>query len=500
MSTTLNEALDNSETAIDVIDETGMNTAGDVILVDEELMLITATTDDNTMTVTRGHSGTTAVAHDNGTLVRLATGNTLGTDDFVPWGSASSITVPGAQIRLWSHDNFGEDLMLNPRDNGIFYWDRTNGLGARAVKLNTISGTKTSVPQVAKQIIVSDSDRHVIAFGCDGLGATVGAADGNGVQDPLLIRFSSQENPIDWFPTTTNTAGDIRLGGGSTFVQAVETKEQVLVFTNKSLHSMKFIGPPFTFGIRELSKNITIMCPSAAIAVDDSVYWMGADTFYVYAGGQTQQLSCPVKDKVFLNFNFEEKDKVHVGINSEFSEIIWFYPTLNSTEVDSYVVYNYLESVWYFGTMARQAWLDRGIRNLPIAAGGNYLYNHEVGYDDDGSAMTAYVESAPMGFSKEDKFSFVSRIVPDINFNGSTSINPTVDFTLKAKTFSGSGITQTSVGTATRSATSPVEVYTEKLDFRIRGRTFALRVESSALGTKFKLGTPQANVIEDGQR
>lgn len=500
LSTILNEALDNSETAIDVIDETGMNTAGDVILVDEELMLITATTDDNTMTVTRGHSGTTAVTHDNGTLVRLATGNTLGTDDFVPWGSASSITVPGAQIRLWSHDNFGEDLMLNPRDNGIFYWDRTNGLGARAVKLNTISGTKTSVPQVAKQIIVSDSDRHVIAFGCDGLGATVGAADGNGVQDPLLIRFSSQENPIDWFPTTTNTAGDIRLGGGSTFVQAVETKEQVLVFTNKSLHSMKFIGPPFTFGIRELSKNITIMCPSAAIAVDDSVYWMGADTFYVYAGGQTQQLSCPVKDKVFLNFNFEEKDKVHVGINSEFSEIIWFYPTLNSTEVDSYVVYNYLESVWYFGTMARQAWLDRGIRNLPIASGGNYLYNHEIGYDDDGSAMTAYVESAPMGFSKEDKFSFVSRIVPDINFNGSTSINPTVDFTLKAKTFSGSGITQTSVGTATRSATSPVEVYTEKLDFRIRGRTFALRVESSALGTKFKLGTPQANVIEDGQR
>jgi len=500
LSTTLNEALDNSETAIDVIDETGMNTAGDVILVDEELMLITATTDDNTMTVTRGHSGTTAVAHDNGTLVRLATGNTLGTDDFVPWGSASSITVPGAQIRLWSHDNFGEDLMLNPRDNGIFYWDRTNGLGARCVKLNTLTGTKTSVPQVAKQIIVSDSDRHVIAFGCDGLGATVGAADGNGVQDPLLIRFSSQENPIDWFPTTTNTAGDIRLGGGSTFVQAVETKEQVLVFTNKSLHSMKFIGPPFTFGIRELSKNITIMCPSAAIAVDDSVYWMGADTFYVYAGGQTQQLSCPVKDKVFLNFNFEEKDKVHVGINSEFSEIMWFYPTLNSTEVDSYVVYNYLESVWYFGTMARQAWLDRGIRNLPIAAGGNYLYNHEVGYDDDGLAMTAYVESAPMGFSKEDKFSFVSRIVPDINFNGSTSINPTVDFTLKAKTFSGSGITQTSVGTATRSATSPVEVYTEKLDFRIRGRTFALRVESSALGTKFKLGTPQANVIEDGQR
>ena len=502
LSTTLNEALDNSETAVDVIDETNMNTANDVILVGNELMLVSATTDDNTMTVARGHSGTTATTHDNGSLVRLATGNALATDDFVGWGSAASITVPGAQIRLWSHDNFGEDLIINPRNGGLFYWDRSGGLGARAIEVTAsgLSGTRTSVPQICKQIIVSDSDRHIIAFGCDGLGTTAGATQGSGVQDPLLIRFSSQENPVDWFPTTTNTAGDLRLGGGSEFVQAVETKQEILVFTNKSLHSMKFIGPPFTFGIRELSKNITIMSPASAIAVDDSVYWMGVDTFYMYSGGATKQIPCSVKDKVFLDFNLEEKDKVHVGVNSEFSEIIWFYPSGDVTEVNSYVTYNYAENIWYFGNLARQAWMDRGIRNLPIATGDQYLYNHEVGYDDDGSAMTSFVESAPMKFTQDEKFSFVNQIIPDVNFNGSTSINPSVDFTIKAQNYSGSGITQTSTGSAQRSSTSPVEVYTEKLDFRVRGRTFALRLESTGLGTKYKLGTPQVNIKEDGRR
>ena len=501
LATTLNEDLDASETDVDVVDETGMTTDGDVILVGNELMLITASADDNTMTVTRGHSGTTATTHDNGSLVILAKGNTLSTDDFVGWGSAASITVTGAQIRLWSHDNFGEDLIINPRDGGLYYWDRSLGF-ANAVELSAsgLGGTRTSVPQIAKQVIVSDADRHIIAFGCDGLGATAGATQGNGVQDPLLIRFSSQENPVDWFPTTTNTAGDLRLGGGSTFVQAVETKEEILVFTNKSVHSMRFIGPPFTFGIKELSKNITIMSSAAAIAVDDSVYWMGVDTFYGYSGGGTQQISCSVKDKVFLNFNFEEKDKVHVGVNSEFSEIIWFYPSASSTEIDSYVTFNYSENVWYFGTLARQAWIDRGIRTLPIAAGNQYLYNHETGYDDDGSAMTAFVESAPMKFSQDQGFSFLNEVVPDVNFSGSTSINPSVDFTIKSQRYSGSGIEQTSTGNTQRTATSPVEVYTEKLDFRVRGKTFALRLESSDLGTKFKLGTPQVNVRQDGKR
>jgi len=500
LSTQLNEALDNSETAIDVDDETGMNTANDVILVDNELMLVSATADDNTMTVTRGHSGTDAVAHDDNTLVRLAVGNADSANDFVGWGNAAAITVPGAQIRLWSHDNFGEDIIINARDEGVFYWDKTNGLANRAVELSTISGTKTSVPQVAKQILVSDQDRHVIAFGCDGFGATATTTQGNGVQDPLLIRFSSQENPIDWFPTASNTAGDLRLGGGSTFVQAVETKQQILCFTNKTLHGMKFIGPPFTFGLQELSKNITIMSPASAIAVEDAVFWMGVDTFYVYSGGQTQQMPCTVKDKVFLDFNFEESDKVHVGVNSEFGEILWFYPSKSSTEIDSYVAYNYIEKVWYYGTLARQAWLDRGIRTLPMATGGQYLYNHETGYDDDGSAMTSFIETAPIDIGEGDKFVFLKRVIPDITFNGSTATNPDVEFTMKVKNFPGSNFSQTQDGNTQRSSTSPVEQFTEKLDYRLRGRAFALRIDSTSLGTKYKLGTPRVDIRPDGRR
>ena len=502
LSTQLNEALDASETGVDVDDETGMNTEGDVILVEEELMLISATSDDNTMTVTRGHSGTTAATHADNTLVRLAKGNALATDDFVGWGSAASITVPGGQIRLWSHDNFGEDLLINARDSGVFYWDRTNGLGNRAIELSatsTYSG-ETSVPQIAKQVLVSDQDRHVIAFGCDGLGATSTATQGNGVQDPLLIRFSSQENPVDFFPTATNTAGDLRLGGGSTFVQAVETKQQILCFTNKTLHAMKFIGPPFTFGLQELSKNITIMSPAAAVAIEDSVFWMGVDTFYLYSGGQTLQLPCTVKDKVFLDFNFEEKDKVHAGVNSEFSELLWFYPTASSTEIDAYVAYNYIEKVWYYGTLARQAWLDRGIRTLPLATGNQYIYNHEVGFDDDGSAMTSFIESAPIDIGDGDKFVFLKRVIPDVTFDGSTSVNPDVSFTMKAKNFPGSNFNETTQNTTQRSATSPVEQFTEKLDYRLRGRSFALRIDSTSLGTKYKLGTPRVDIREDGRR
>jgi len=512
LATQLNEALDASETGVDVDDETGMNTANDVILVEEELMLISATTDDNTMTVTRGHSGTTATTHADNTLVRLAVGNADSANDFVGWGDAASVTVPGAQIRLWSHDNFGEDLILNPRDGGIFYWDKTLGLGenGRAKELSatdTYSG-ETSVPRVAKQVLVSDQDRHVIVFGCDGLGQapTASNADqeatkrGDGVQDPLLIRFSSQENPVDFFPTATNTAGDLRLGGGSTFVQAVETKQQILVFTNKTLHAMKFIGPPFTFGLQELSKNITIMSPFSAIAVEDAVFWMGVDTFYVYSGGQTIQLPCTVKDKVFLDFNFAERDKVHVGLNSEFSEILWFYPSSAGTEIDKYVAYNYLEKVWYYGTLERQAWLDRGIRNLPQATGGSLLYNHEVGFDDDGSAMTSFIESSAIDIGDGDKFLFLKQVIPDITFTGSTSVNPDVSFTMKSRNNPGANFNETAQVTTQRSATSPVEQFTEKLNYRLRGRSFALRIDSTSLGTKYKLGTPRVDIRQDGRR
>jgi hypothetical protein len=263
---------------------------------------------------------------------------------------------------------------------------------------------------------------------------------------------------------------------------------------------MKFIGPPFTFGLQELSKNITIMSPFSAIPVEDAVYWMGLDTFYVYSGGQTVQLPCTVKDKVFLDFNTEEKDKVHVGLNSEFGEIIWFYPKSGQTTVNAYVIFNYIEKVWYYGNLSRDAWLDRGIRSLPMATGSSLLYNHEVGFDDDGSAMTSFIESGSIDIGDGDKFLFLKQVIPDITFNGSTATNPDVSFTMKSRNNPGANFNETTQVTTQRSATSPVEQYTEKLNYRLRGRSFALRIDSTSLGTKYKLGSPRVDIREDGRR
>jgi len=431
------------------------------------------------------------------------------------WGSASA-TNTTKEIRLWAHDNFGEDLLLNPRDSSIYYWDKTQTLSNRAVELSAAttgaaSGTKTSVPTIAKQVLVSDQDRHVIAFGCDGLGANSSATQGDGVQDPLLIRFSSQENPVDWWPTSTNTAGDLRLGSGSEFVTAIETKREILVWTDTSLNSIRYIGPPYTFGAQPLSSGITIMGPNAVAATEDFVVWMGIDNFYMYAG-QTKQLDCTVRDKVFLDFNLAQTDKVVAGVNSEFGEVVWFYCSdTNSVanggdgQNDRYVIYNYNDNLWYYGALGRTAWLDRGTRPYPIAAGitgsGNLLYNHEFGYDDDGSAMSSFVESAPMDIDDGQQFTFLRKIIPDITFNGSTSLaSPQATFTVQARNFPGQNYSSTDTGVASRTATSPVEQFTNELNVRIRGRSYSMKVSSDALGSKWKLGSPRVDIRTDGRR
>ena len=487
----------------------------DVIQIENELMLVTNVSSNN-LTVVRGFDGTTGVSpnvnslgataattHVDGSVVRLAIGNADSTDDFSGWGDAASggLTTT-TQIRLWSHDNFGEDLLLNPRDDQIYYWDRTNGLTNRAVKLNTLSGTKLSIPTKSKQVMISDRDRHVIAFGADDLivESTPTQENGDGVQDPLLIRFSTQENPLIWYPLSTNTAGSLRLGSGSTFVQAVETKREILVWTDTALTSMRFIGPPFTFGLQQLSNNITIMSPNAAAATEDFVFWMGIDTFYVYAG-QTQTLPCTVKDKVFLDFNIEQRDKVVAGVNTEFSEVTWFYPSSDSSDNDRYVTYNYSQKIWYFGTLSRTAWLDRGTRTFPIATGNSLIYNHEIGYDDDGSAMDSFIESAAIDIGDGDRFLYLRKVIPDLTFEGSTNLSsPQATFTVKARNNPGADFDNTQSGTAIRTQSTPVEKFTEQLDLRVRGRSFALRVESDAIGSKWKLGSPRVDIRQDGRR
>ena len=421
------------------------------------------------------------------------------------WGSASTVAT-SSELRTWSHDNFGEDLIINPIDGAIYYWDRTNNLTTRAVLLNTLSGTKTSIPTIAKQVMVSDIDRHVIAFGCDGLNSSNTANDGNGTQDPLLIRFSDQEDPLVWYPAATNTAGDLRIGSGSKFVQAVETKREILVYTDTSLHSLRFIGPPFTFGIQQLASNITIVSSKSAVAVEDVVFWMGNDNFYLYSG-QTQPIPCTVRDKVFLDFDYEQEEKVVAGVNSQWGEVFWFYPSLSNSlgnggtgENDKYVVYNYIEKVWYFGSLSRTAWMDRGLRTYPLAASAGYLYNHEFGEDDDGSAMTSFIESSQIDIADGEQFSLIRRVIPDFTFDGSSSNAPVVSLTLKARNAPGGNYLQTQSKDTTRTATTPVEQFTNVLNMRLRGRSFALRVDSTDLGVRWKIGSPRVDLRQDGRR
>lgn len=415
------------------------------------------------------------------------------------WGSGATIGVT-TSLRMWSHDNFGEDLLMNPRDGSIFYWDKSSGVTTRAVEIGTISGADET-PITAKQIMVSDVDRHVIAFGTNPVGSST--------QDPLLIRFSDQESLTDWNPKATNTAGDLRIGSGSEFVKAIETKREIIIFTDSSVHSMQFIGAPFTFGIQPLASNTTIMGPNAAIAVEDAVFWMGRQNFYVY-DGKTQQLPCSVKERVFFDFNYDQAHKVFAGVISEFSEIVWYYCSdTNSVanggdgENDRYVIYNYAEQTWYYGTLSRTAFLDRGIRTFPIAAEGGYLYNHETGYSDDGAIMTSTIESSPIDMGDGDQFTFIRRLIPDFTFNGSTTSSPTVNVTLQSNNFPAGNFLQSEIAQVDRTAVSttvPFEQYTNKADVRLRGRAFSIKVDCSALGVRWRLGSPRVDIRQDGRR
>ena len=416
------------------------------------------------------------------------------------WGSAASLTLTDL-LRIWTHDNFGEDLIINVRDGDIYLWDASaaQALSTRATSLaaRAAAAGLTGAPTVATKVIVSDVDRHVIVFGADPITSV-------GTQDPLLIRFSDQENAIDWTPTTTNTAGDLTLGSGSKIETAVETRQQILVFTDISLYSMQFIGPPFTFGINMISENITIRGPLAAVAVDDSVYWMGKNEFYVYNGG-VQKLPCTVRDFVFSDFNENQAEKCFAALNSAFSEVWWYYPSSGSEEIDRYVVYNYVQNIWYIGSLNRTAWIDRGVFNLPIAASTDYyLYNHETGADDGSTspaqAITAFIESSQFDIGEGEQFSFVRRVIPDLTFRNSTAAAPVVNLTLQSRNYPGGAYTNADASAITRSAVVPVEQFTQDANIRLRGRSMSLKLDSSATGVAWRLGAPRIEIRTDGRR
>ncbi len=426
----------------------------------------------------------------------IGTGWGAGTWSRGTWGSGASLTVSGQTLRIWSHDNFGEDLIINVRDGDIFYWDKSSGTSSRAVELASLAGSNKA-PTVAKQVIVSDRDRHVIAFGCD-------SELEPGVQDPLLIRFSDQENILEWQSLVTNTAGDLRIGSGSKIITAVETRQQVLVFTDVSLHAMQFLGPPFTFGINSISENITIASPLSAIAVEDNVFWMGAEEFYAY-GGAVQRLPCSVRDYVFTNINNNQLEKVTAGLNTAFSEVTWFYPSATSSENDSYVTYNYDQKIWYYGLMSRTCWLDRGVNVDPIAAStDHYLYFQEIGFDDGStspaSAITSYIESSQMDLGDGEQFAFMRRLIPDLTFRNSTASTPQATMTLKVRNFPGGNYLSSDESSVAKTASIPVEQFTEQVFVRLRGRSFAFRIESEDTGVSWRLGSPRVDIRPDGRR
>jgi hypothetical protein len=413
------------------------------------------------------------------------------------FGSASVLSSSN-QLRLWSHDAFGEDLIINPRAGGIYYWDQTNGLTTRAVNITSLAGANLA-PTAGLQTIVSDIDRHVIVLGADPI---VGSAR-TGAIDPLLIAFSDQESVTEWEPTSTNTAGSLRLSSGSQIVGGLRSRQETLIWTDTALYSMQFVGAPFTFGVNLINENVGLISPNGAINAPDSIYWMARDGFYAYSGA-VKRLVCSVLNYVLDDINEGQSFKVVAFTNREFNEVGWFYPSSSSTENNRYITYNYLEQAWSIGELSRTAWLDDGIFAKPTATGKdnslNYIYTHESTDDADGSPMdNVFIESGDIDIDQGDQFGFVRRIIPDVNFFGTNSSSGQINFLLKTRNFPGDSLT-------TR-ATTNVTSSTQQNHVRARSRQMVFRAQSDddaatgvRTGFKWRLGANRVDIRPDGER
>lgn len=424
-----------------------------------------------------------------------------------PWGSGSWGTTSSTDsLRLWSQAAFGEDLIINPRGGGIYYWDASAGLTQRAVNISTLSGAN-GTPTIANFVLVSDTSRFVFAMGTTDVVTNA--------YDALLIRWSDQENVASWTPSAISQAGDIRLSHGSVIVGAVQTRQEIVVWTDSAMYSLQYLGAPEVWGSQLLGDNLSICSQNAMTLASGVVYWMGIDKFYKY-DGRVSTLRCDLRQHVYQNINTAQFGQVFCGTNEGFNEVWWFYCSEGSTTVDRYVIYNYLEDIWYYGTMSRSAWLDSGLKANPIAATySNNLVSHEVGNDDQETAtalpINAYVTSSEFDLDDGHNFAFVWRLLPDITFRGSTAASPQVTMYLLPLNNSGSGYhvdnvsANQSVGgdsfaNVTRVATVPVEEFTGQIYTRVRGRQMAIKVESTALGVAWQLGAPRLDLRPDGRR
>jgi hypothetical protein len=431
------------------------------------------------------------------------------------WGLASPVPVTFPS-RDWFFDNFDNDLIMNIRQQlvssatvggPIYYWVRgtnanpTTSLETRAVTLQSLATTAgydaTWVPTQTTQVLVSQNDKHLLAFGAD-IPAT--SAD----FDPLLIRWASQDVPEQWEPQTTNTAGFIRVSKGSRIIRAIPTRQEIIVFTDTSMYSLQFTGTTDVFSLQELGNNTSIMSSRAVATANNVIYWMGQDKFYFY-DGRVQTLPTTVREYVFKDISFSNADQVISGTNEGFNEIWWFYPSLNSNWNDRYVIYNYLENTWYFGNLSRTAWLDTPLRAYPTAVytpeGGNEgtLYTHEFGINDAESPMVSYIQSNDFDIDDGEKFFLTRRLIPDVNFNQSTANIPEVDIAIRPRNFPGSQYENDPSDTQNVIQTS-ANIYTDQIFLRARARQMAFKIASDQLGVQWQLGVPRLDVREDGKR
>jgi hypothetical protein len=430
------------------------------------------------------------------------------------WGLASPTPIFLPQ-RDWWFDNFDNDLVMNIRSDvtgggvavggPIYYWERgasvnpTTALETRAVLLSSLPGA-TDVPTGAMQILISQNDKHLLAFGAQPYGG--GPTD----FDPLLIRWASQDDPVMWEPLATNTAGFIRVSRGSKIVRALATRQEILVFTDTHLFTLQFLGTADVFGLQEYADNISIMGPRATISANNITYWMGLDKFYMY-DGRVRTLPCSLREYVFKDINFAQSDQVICGTNEGFNEVWWFYPSGNSNWVNRYVIYNHLDQVWYYGQLSRTAWLDVASRNLPVAAytpenqDPGVLYTHESGIDDAGLPMESFIQSSDFDITDNngETFMLTRRMIPDINFNTSTAAAPEVSLAIRPRNFPGSNF-QNDPSDSQRVINTSVSTFTDQVFVRARARQMALKVSSVDLGVQWQLGNPRLDVRSDGKQ
>ena len=491
------------------------------------------------------------------------------------WGNGGTST---SALRLWNQINYGQDLVYGPRTGGIYYWSATNTVSTRGVLLNTLGGTASftsasptavtatvlytegaalqfsggslptgvsaattyyvfqvsgltfnlvdasgnvintsssgtgtvslivDVPTVQNNITSSDTSRFIIAFGCNDYGSIV--------LDPMLIRWSAQDDIYNWTPSITNQAGSIRISHGSEIVGIVQTRQEIVVFTDSAIYSLQYLGPPYVWVPQLLGDNISIMSPNAAVIASGVVYWMGVDKFYQY-DGRVNTLSCDLRRHVFGDLNQEQALQVFAGTSEGFNEVWWFYCSAGSTAVDKYVIFNYEEKIWYYGTMSRTAWLDSGLQDVPIAA--NYttatltgnLINHETGLNDNTTgtavAIDAYIGSSEFDIGDGHNFGFVWRVLPDLSFENATNspaaVAPQVTMTLYGLTNSGSGTTSSANGTVVKGSTYVItEEFTGQIYTRMRGRQMIFKIGSNQINTTWQLGAPRIDIRPDGRR